>query len=53
MARSTEYWSQSKGVKLLKDLCVSCGNYVPEGRQVCPTCEVDLLINTEELGDIC
>ena len=23
------------------DRCVCCGTYVPEGRQVCPTCERD------------
>lgn len=21
------------------DLCVACGDYVPEGRQICPKCE--------------
>ena len=25
----------------MQDLCVTCGNDVPEGRQVCPTCEAD------------
>lgn len=23
----------------MKDKCVCCGNYVPEGRMVCSTCE--------------
>lgn len=23
----------------IEDLCVCCGEYVPEGRQVCPACE--------------
>ncbi|NLL66624.1 MAG: DUF1599 domain-containing protein [Clostridiaceae bacterium] len=32
----------------MDDKCCACGNYVPEGRQVCPTCEVDLLINTND-----
>lgn len=29
----------------MEDLCVYCGKVVPEGRQVCPTCERDLLTN--------
>lgn len=29
----------------MQDLCVCCGNVVPEGRQVCPTCEADPLIS--------
>lgn len=32
----------------MKDLCVSCGNDVPEGRQVCPICETDPLIRTDD-----
>lgn len=26
----------------MKDLCVTCGNEVPEGRQICPVCEYEL-----------
>lgn len=29
---------QIKG-DLMRDICVSCGADVPEGRQVCPNCE--------------
>ena len=25
-----------------KDICVCCGRYVPEGRQVCPICEKEV-----------
>jgi hypothetical protein len=32
----------------LKDLCVCCGNDVPEGRQVCPICEADPMIKTND-----
>ena len=32
----------------MKDLCVCCGNDVPEGRQVCPICEADPLIKTND-----
>lgn len=36
---------------MMKDLCVMCGNVVPEGRQVCPICEADpsiRFINTDD-----
>lgn len=33
-------------------LCVFCGNDVPEGRQVCPICEADPLIRTDDKGQI-
>lgn len=32
----------------MKDLCVCCGNDVPEGRQVCPICEADPFIKTND-----
>jgi len=37
MEKSIEYFK--KGVINLQDRCVCCGEYVPEGRQVCPLCE--------------
>lgn len=37
MEKSIEYFQ--KGVINLQDRCVCCGEYVPEGRQVCPNCE--------------
>jgi len=37
MEKSIEYFR--KGVINLQDRCVCCGEYVPEGRQVCPNCE--------------
>ena len=27
-------------VRDIMDSCVMCGEYVPEGRQVCPACEL-------------
>lgn len=35
----------------MKDLCVCCGNDVPEGRQVCPTCEADPMISFIKTND--
>ena len=32
----------------MKDLCVCCGNDVPEGRQVCPICEADPFVKTND-----
>lgn len=37
MEKSIEYFR--KGVINLQDTCVCCGEYVPEGRQVCKNCE--------------
>lgn len=42
MVKNTGYLFQIKNRKddkAMEDLCVCCGNYVPEGRQVCPMCE--------------
>lgn len=42
-ARGTlqSYEAQRKTIELMGDVdtCVACGEYVPEGRQVCITCE--------------
>lgn len=32
----------------MQDLCVTCGNDVPEGRQVCPTCEADPMMKRND-----
>lgn len=32
----------------MQDLCVCCGNDVPEGRQVCPICEADPMIKRND-----
>jgi predicted amidophosphoribosyltransferase len=30
---------QKEGIQTTKEMCVCCGEDIPEGRQVCPTCE--------------
>ncbi len=30
----------------MEDRCICCGEIIPEGRQICPICELD--IKTEE-----
>lgn len=37
MEKSIDYFR--KGVINLQDRCVCCGEYVPEGRQICNNCE--------------
>lgn len=34
---ATKAWNE----RLRDDKCVMCGDYVPEGRWVCPSCEAD------------
>lgn len=31
------------------DRCVCCGEIIPEGRQVCPACCGEIMINKEEV----
>jgi predicted nucleic acid-binding Zn ribbon protein len=35
--------SQMKGEIFLENRCILCGEIVPEGLQVCPACEADIL----------
>lgn len=39
MVKNTEYLFQDKEGEMMKDTCVCCGETIPEGRQVCPSCE--------------
>ena len=32
----------------MEDRCIICGEYIPEGRMVCPACESEVGISAEE-----
>lgn len=37
----------------MTDSCVCCGNYVPEGRMICPMCEERIVRGTDKKSAIC
>lgn len=34
----------------MEDRCIMCGEYVPEGRQVCKVCEQQILNNNKQIS---
>lgn len=34
----------------MEDQCIMCGEYVPEGRQVCKVCEQQILNNNKQIS---
>ena len=34
----------------MEDRCIMCGEYVPEGRQVCKVCENQILNNNKQIS---
>lgn len=37
----------------MTDSCACCGNYMPEGRMICPMCEERILRGTDKKSAIC